>query len=513
MQRPFLLKKRHNFGQRQRIKYFVFMSTKMLFILAGPLAFFLILLLGTPTGMPEQAYMVFASTVWIAIWWVSEAVPIPITSLLPLVLFPLTGAMSMNAVAEPYSRKIIFLFLGGFLLALAMQRWRLDRRIALRIIALTGTNMRQVILGFILATYILSMWIPNTATTMMLLPIALSVIVQFRTFDTDSGLTGDNFGKALVLSIAYTASIGGLATLVGTPTNLIFADAVKKIYEVDIPFDQFMWFGFPISFILMLLCWWHLTRNAFKLSNKQVEGAATLIREELQELGAMKPEEKIVLGVFLATAFAWMSRRYLINPFFPKVDDINIALIAAISLFLIPAPSKPNTQLMDWQTSLKLPWGVILLFGGAFAVAAGFEASGLTAWIGEQLSGLSNYSFWMILIIIITLVIFLTEVTQNMATCTLMMPIMAALSEVLNVHPFAMMASICVTASCAFMLPVATAPNAIVFGSGFLKIKDMARAGFLLNIMAIITIFLCTYYLIPFVWGIELMQFPVELKK
>lgn len=487
------------------------MSNKLRFILAGPLSFFLLLAIGSPEGMPDAAFMVLASTVWIAIWWVSEAVPIPITSLLPLLLFPLTGAMTMDQVAEPYSRKIIFLFVGGFLLALAMQRWSLDRRIALRIISLVGTNMRQIVLGFILATWILSMWIPNTATTMMMLPIALSVIVQFKALSSDQS-SDDTFGKALVLCIAYSASIGGLATLVGTPTNLIFADAVKEIYQVDMPFDQWIWFGLPVSFLLMALTWWHLTRNAFKLSNKQVEGANTIIAKELKSLGKIKPEEKIVLGVFAVVAFLWMTRRYLINPYFPKVDDINIALGGAVLLFLIPAPSNTKEQIMDWNTGLKLPWGVILLFGGAFAVAAGFEISGLTAWIGEQLSGLQNYPFWFILIIIITLVIFLTEVTQNMATCTLMMPIMAALSEVLNVHPFIMMSSICVTASCAFMLPVATAPNAIVFGSGFLKIKDMMRAGFLLNILSIIIIFLMTYFLLPSIWGIDLMGFPVELK-
>ena len=490
------------------------MSRKLLSILAGPLSFALLLVLGAPEGMPEAAYMILASTLWIAIWWVSEAVPIPITSLLPLVLFPLTGAMNMDAVAAPYSRKIIFLFIGGFLLALAMEKWNLHRRIALYIISKVGTNMQQIILGFIFATWFLSMWISNTATTMMMLPIALSVIIQFRILKQEE-TTGDPdaFGKALILSIAYSASIGGLATLVGTPTNLIFADAVQEIYKVEMPFDQWIWFGFPVSLLLMLTTWWHMTRNAFKLSNRKVKGSEEVIKRELQSLGPMKAEEKIVLLVFSIVAFLWMSRRYLINPFFPSVDDVNIALVGALVLFLIPAPSKPEEMLMDWKTGLKLPWGVILLFGGAFAVAAGFEDSGLTAWIGDQLGGLQSLPFWLVFLIIISLVIFLTEVTQNMATCTLMMPIMAALSEVLGVHPFIVMSAIGITASCAFMLPVATAPNAIVFGSGFLRMKDMARSGFLLNLLSILIIFLMAYFILPYLWGIELMQFPEELKR
>ena len=486
----------------------------MLSIIAGPLVFCLLLLIGGPETMPESAFMVLASTIWIAIWWVSEAVPIPITSLLPLVLFPLTGAMPMDAVAAPYSRKIIFLFVGGFMLALAMEKWNLHKRIALFIISKVGTNMQQIVLGFILATWFLSMWISNTATTMMMLPIALSVILQFRILKQDENEKDpDAFGKALILSIAYSASIGGLATLVGTPTNLIFADAVQEIYDTEIPFDQWIWFGFPVALVLMLITWWHMTRNAFKLSNKKVKGASEVIRSEIKALGAMKAEEKIVLTVFSIVAFLWMSRRYLINPFFPRIDDVNIALLGAIALFIIPAPSKEGEAIMDWKTGLRLPWGVILLFGGAFAVAAGFQDSGLTAWIGDQLSELQSLPFWLVFLIIITLVIFLTEVTQNMATCTLMMPIMAALAEVLGVHPFIIMSAVGVTASCAFMLPVATAPNAIVFGSGFLRIKDMARAGFLLNILSILAIFLMAYFVLPTLWGLDLMTFPSELKR
>ena len=266
--------------------------------------------------MEAPAYNALACTVWIAIWWITEAVPIPATSLLPLVLYPLTGVMTTREAALPYSTPIIYLFVGGFILALAMERWNLHRRIALSIISKIGTNQKQIILGFILATGFLSMWISNTATTVMMLPIALSIITQFQSFET----TGDNktaiFGKALILSIAYSASIGGMATLVGTPTNLIFADSVKQIYNMEIPFDQWLWIGMPISAVLLFVCWWHLTNNAFNLSNKVVPGSSQIIRKQLAALGKMKIEEKRVLLVFVLVALAWISRRYLISPFF-----------------------------------------------------------------------------------------------------------------------------------------------------------------------------------------------------
>ncbi len=500
-------------------------SRKLVFIAIGPFLFCLLLLLGPPEGMAYSAYMALASTVWIASWWVTEAIPIPATSLLPLVLFPLTGVMTMKETTAPYASPIIYLFLGGFLMALAMERWNLHRRIALSLIAMVGTNMRQILLGFILATGFLSMWISNTATTLMMLPIAISVIGQFETFSAKDSFDhpgASSFGKALILSIAYSASIGGMATLVGTPTNLIFANAVKDTYgsesqlnlpQMDIAFDQWMWFGLPVSLLLLGVCWWHLSHNAFKLGTTKVEGSKAIINSELAQLGKMKLEEKWVLAIFSLVALGWITRRYLITPFFPAVDDTNIVMVGALLMFVVPSKSQPNTFLMDWKTALKLPWGVLLLFGGAFAVAAAFETSGLTAWIGEQLKLLKGIPFWLILLIVITTVNFLTEITQNIATCTLMLPIMAALSGVIDAHPFGLMAGTCIAASCAFMLPVATAPNAVVFGSGHITMKDMVRAGFLLNILSVIVILLATYFLLPLLWGIDMQSFPAVLRR
>jgi solute carrier family 13 (sodium-dependent dicarboxylate transporter), member 2/3/5 len=482
-------------------------------IVAGPMLFFLLQVLGSPADMEPAAFRVLGATAWIILWWVTEAVPIAVTALMPMILFPLLGISSMNAITQPYSQPIIYLFVGGFVLALAMERWNLHRRIALEIVARVGTNRKRIILGFVIATGFLSMWISNTATTVMMLPIALSLISQFEEFRKSSGIHSeqDDFGKALILSIPYSASIGGVATLVGTPTNLIFAQSVKDYYQVDIAFDEWMWVGVPIAVLLLAATWWYITRVAYNLQEAAPgERQASIIREQLHALGKMRREEKWVLLVFSLVALAWITRRYWINPFFPAVDDTNIVLIGAVLLFLIPATrseDKPR-MLMDWPTALKLPWGVLLLFGGAFAVAKGFEDSGLTGWIGDKLGLLEGVPFWLVLLIIVAVVNFMTELTQNMATCTLMMPVLAALSQAIDTHPFGLMAGACIAASCAFMLPVATAPNAVVFGAGVLKMEDMVRTGFVLNLISVLVITVIIYFLMPLFWNIRMDAFP-----
>jgi sodium-dependent dicarboxylate transporter 2/3/5 len=491
------------------------MRQKAFFQILGPVVFFLMLWIGPPSEMSEPAFKVMAATIWIAIWWMTEAIPIAVTSFLPMILYPMTDAVPMKVIAPSYANPIIYIFVGGFILALAMQKWNLHKRIALSIISITGTNMRQIILGFILASAFLSMWISNTATTVMMLPIALSIITQFKEFAGASSLTQKNtegFGKALILAIAYASSIGGIATLVGTPTNLIFADAVEKFYGIAMPFDQWIGIGLPISLTILVICWLVLSYFAFSLSTEKVEGSANIINDELKKLGKMSFEEKWVLTIFLLVAVAWITRRYLIAPFYPNVNDTIIVMIGAVSLFLIPSKSKKGSQIMDWKSAVKLPWGVILLFGGAFAVAQSFESSKLTLWIGAQLGGLSDIPFWLVLLIVVAVVNFLTEITQNIATCTLMMPILAALSGVLDVHPYGLMVAACIASSCAFMLPVATAPNAVVFGSGYLQMKDMVRAGFVLNVVSIFVITFFVYFLLPTIWGIDLLSFPLDLK-
>lgn len=471
--------------------------------------------------MSVAARNVLAVSVWVIIWWLFEAIPIGMTSLLPLVLFPIFQIAPIKEVSSFYANPIIFLFVGGFIIALAMEKWNLHKRVALNIIKLTGTNERQILLGFIAATGGLSMWISNTATTMMMLPIALSIIHQLNSIVSATSIVATkkvtlegehSFGKALILSIAFAASIGGMATIVGTPTNLILVEGVRQLYDYEIPFDQWFFFGLPLVLVLLIVLWWHLSRVAFKLNSQHVPGASEIINNELKVLGKMGRQETIIAVVFGLVAVAWIFRKLLLTPIFPDINDTTIALMGAVVLFLIPAKKGSKEMLMAWEDARKLPWFVILLFGGAFAIAGSFSTSGLTEWMGTKLSILASLPFWLMLLIIIAFVNYLTEVTQNMATCTLMIPVLAALATAIDVHPLGLMTGMTIAASCAFMMPIATAPNAIVFGSGNIQMKDMVKAGFLLNLISIVLITLFVYFLLPIIWDIDLMTFPELFK-
>jgi sodium-dependent dicarboxylate transporter 2/3/5 len=321
-------------------------------------------------------------------------------------------------------------------------------------------------------------------------------------------MLNNDFGKALVMSIAFSASIGGMATIVGTPTNLILVEGVKQLYDYDIPFDIWFFFACPLVIILLGILWWHFSYNVFQLNKTEVKGAERLIELELSKLGPMSREEKHVSIIFALVAVCWIFRQSILQPFIPQISDTSIALIGALILFIIPSKQHRGQFLMDWEYARQLPWSVILLFGGAFALAGCFGSSGLTSWIGFKMTGLSSLPYWIILFAIVAMVNYLTELTQNMATCTLMIPLLAGLAIAIDVHPLGLMTGMTIAASCAFMMPVATAPNAIIFGSGQLLIKDMVRAGFLLNIISIILISLFVYFLLPIIWNIDLMHFP-----
>ncbi|MFC7322684.1 SLC13 family permease [Halobacillus campisalis] len=494
-----------SFDNRQKVGLFL-----------GPLLFALTLLFFEAEGLSQSGVAILASTLWIATWWITEAMPIPATSLLPLILFPLTGGLGGDDTASSYGDNTIFLFMGGFLIALAMQKWNLHKRIALFIISNVGTSTERIVLGFMVATGGLSMWISNTATAMMMVPIGLAVIYQAseqlkKQGDGSVDHSSFNFGKVTMLGIAYSASIGGLATLIGTPPNTIFRGVVENQYGIEISFAGWMAFGVPLSVIFMAIAWIYLVKVAYPMEMKELPGGKQVIYEEREALGVMSWEEKVVLAIFSLTAFAWITRSFLLAPYINEnLDDTIIAMIAAIVLFLIPSKNNKGSFLLDWDTAKGLPWGIILLFGAGLAIAAGFQESGLAEWVGSQLTILEGVSFILILAIVIALVIFLTEITSNTATATMMFPIMASLAAAINVHPYSLMIGAGVAASCAFMLPVATPPNAVVFGSGYLRIPDMARAGFLLNIMAIVLVTLAIYYYLPFVWGIDLTTFPEQ---
>lgn len=451
-------------------------------------------------GLSSSAQMVLAAVVWIATWWITECIPIAVTSLLPIILFPLTGAMSVGDTAAAYGHKYIFLYIGGFMLAIAIEQCGLHRRIALNIIKVIGTKMSNIVLGFMTATAFLSMWISNTATSVMMLPIGLAIIKQVQ----DNPLTVKDehaqFGKALMLAIAYSASIGGIATIIGTPPNLILASTIEELYQIEISFAQWFIFGLPLSLILLSIAWWYLTRKAFDLGNQSFPGGKQEIDRLLAEQGSMSVTEKRVLAVFVLTAVAWISRKYLLQQWMPGIDDTIIALIAGMALFIIPSGSSEKKNIITWEEAVKLPWGILLLFGGGLAIAQGFKTTGLADWFGSLLNPLDALPFIALLFIIVMGINFLTEITSNLATTAMILPVLAAMAVAINVSPILIMAAAAVSASCAFMLPVATPPNAVVFGSGYLRIKDMMRVGIWLNLISIVIVVIAAYFYLPLIW-------------
>ncbi|GAB3334040.1 SLC13 family permease [Marivirga atlantica] len=475
----------------------------------GPIVFIILEVIGKPESMNVQAFHVLATTIWIAIWWVTEAVPIAVTALLPIILFPLTGAVPLADTTVAYGHRYIFLYLGGFMIAIAIERWNLHRRIALNIINIIGSDISKIILGFMVATAFLSMWISNTATSVMMLPIGIAVVKQFKDASKDEAMSS-NLGKGLMLAIAYSASIGGLATLIGTPPNLVLAGILEEIYGYELMFVDWIKFGLPISIVLLFICWKYLTKVAFKFKNTSLPGGKAEIAKMLKSLGKISFEEKRVLAVFIFTAIAWMSRS-LIEKVLPAIDDTIIAMVSAIILFVIPSKDKKR-KLITWEEATDLPWGIILLFGGGMALAKGFTSTGLAEWIAQQMSQLNNLHIILLILVLVALVNFLTEITSNLATTAMILPILAPMALSFNVNPLVIMVSVTVAASCAFMLPVATPPNAVVFGSGYLRIPDMVKSGVVLNFISIFLITIATYLLLPILWDIDMTGFPEAFK-
>ena len=482
-------------------------NIKRIGFILGPLSFILILLFFKPEGLSPEARAILASTAWIAIWWITEAIPIAVTALLPIVLFPLSGGLDLGTTTASFGHKYIFLYMGGFIIAIAIEKWNLHKRIALNIITIIGSDIKKIILGFMVATAFLSMWISNTATAVMMLPIGIAIITQLKdnpnTIENETRL----FGKALMLAIAYSASIGGIATLIGTPPNLVLAGVVLNTYGYEITFLQWFMFGFPISVLLLVLCWKYLTTYAFNFEQKEFPGGKAEIRRLKKELGTISYEEKMVSVVFGTTAFFWITRSLLFDKLIPRLDDTIIAIIFAIVLFLIPAKSKKQ-KLMAWEDAVKLPWGIILLFGGGMAIASGFESSGLAVWLGNQMTTFAGLSTFLLILMLITAVNFLTEITSNLATTAMLLPVLAPMAVTVDIHPFVLMVGAAVAASCAFMLPVATPPNAVVFGSGYLRIPDMVSKGFVMNIISIIILTLFVYFVLPILWDLTVEGFP-----
>jgi sodium-dependent dicarboxylate transporter 2/3/5 len=451
----------------------------------GPALFLVVLFLPQPEGMPTEALRVAAVAVWMALWWLSEAVPIPATALLPIVLYPLLGIMPAGEVTGSYAHHLIFLFMGGFMIAVAMERWNLHRRIALQVIRRVGTEPARLVLGFMLATALLSMWISNTATAMLMVTIGIAVLKQLL---PDGQHRTAPLGTALMLGIAYAASIGGVATLIGTPPNAILAGVLQQNYAVELRFADWMQFALPLSVSMLFLTWLYLTRIAFRVDETAVPEAAGHIREQLAALGPLSAPERRVAWVFGCVALLWIGRGFIDWQPLQAVKDSTIAIAGALALFAIPADWKQRVFLLDWQTAVRIPWDIIVLFGGGFALAAGFSDSGLSSWLADQLRVLEGVPKLWIILAVGLLVIFLTEVTSNTATASVMLPVLGALSQALQLPPMILMVTATLCASFAFMLPVATPPNAIVFSSRCVRIPQMARAGLWLNLMGVLLI-------------------------
>ncbi len=465
----------------------------------GPALFLLILIFVDPNLLAPGATKVMAVGVLMITWWITEAVPNPVAALLPLILFPALGVMSMSETAAPFANSSIFLFMGGFMIALALEKHKLHERIAINLIRLTGTSGNGIILGFTLSSGLISMWISNTATALMMLPIGVSVIHLLRRKDAINNdalsKSEKNFAVGLMLSIGYAASLGGMATIIGTPPNVVFAGFAKEFYNQDISFFRWMIIGVPLSLITMFSCYWMITRLLFPNNLPKIEGSDALIANKLRELGAMRKEEKLTLLVFGLTSFCWIFQQGL-NALFDSnvLNDTNIAVTGGVLMFLVPIDFKSDEFLITWDDTKRLPWGILILFGGGIALAKGMESTGIIKGIGDSIAGLEGISLWQMMLLLTLASVVLTEFMSNVALVTIFVPVVFGIGEGLNMDPYILALPVTFAASCAFVFPISTPPNAIVFSSGHIKIKDMMKAGIVLDIMCMLIIFLLSYF-------------------
>lgn len=467
-------------------------------LVLGVVLFVVFQLMAAPQGLSTEAWDLVAVVALMAVWWTTEAIPVPATSLIPLVALPLMGIAGAEQTSNPYTDPVIFLLLGGFIAAMAMQRWGLHRRIALNILARAGGHPAALIGGFMVASAVLSMWISNTATTLMMVPIALSVA---ETVLGDK-VNGHRFTVALLIGCAWASSIGGLGTIIGTPPNAFVVAFLAQESGRVISFLEWMLFGVPVVAVMVPAAWLVLTKIVFPVSAEEASGGDAVVKDELSRLPEMTLAEKRVSYVFGAMAATWISVEALKTiEMFSGLSNMVVAVAGALAMFLIPAGTKARDRLLDWETAVKLPWGVILLFGGGLSLASAIKATGLAIWIGENLAILNGLPLFVLILAIVGLIIFLTELTSNTATTAAMVPVLAALATVGNFDPIMLAAPTAMAASCAFMLPVATAPNAVIYSSGHVSIPTMARAGLWLNVFGTFLVAAVCYMTLPLVFN------------
>ena len=467
-------------------------------LILGLISALIILVIPASESLPLEAKRAAAIFVWMGIWWATEAVPIAVTALIPLVFFPILGVANIESTAAPYANKNIFLFLGGFFLSLAIQKCNLHKRIALNVLKYTGTRGKSIIGGFMLSSCLLSMWIMNTSTTIMLLPIGLAIIAVVKESMSElSEIDKINFQVSLLLGIAYAANIGGIATLIGTAPNMTLNGFMEEQYAVSISFLDWMKVGVPVSLTLLPLAWITLTKLTFPVNFETSTETQETIITMRNGLGKMKSSEMRVLVIFLITALLWVFRSPINNiPGLENLTDPGIAMLCGLALFLTPSGNNYKDNLLDWKDAEKgVPWGVLLLFGGGLSLAAAAQSTGLAAWIGNLMP--VGLSLILLVFMFTALIIFLTELTSNLATTATFLPIVAIIATQFGFEPMLLTASIAIAASCAFMLPVATPPNAIVFGSELIKVPQMMKAGIVINLIAIVIVSLASIYLVP----------------
>lgn len=478
---------------------------KLLSFISGPLAFFILLFTINSSFISPNAGKVLALAAWIIIWWMTEAVPIAITALLPLVLFPFLGVMKMSEAAAPYANPIIFLFMGGFMIALALEKHRLHERIALNLIKFTGTSGNGIIVGFMLATAFISMWISNTATAMMMLPIAISVINLLK---SDPSMPNEhlpkgerNFAIGLMLMVAYASSIGGIGTIIGTPPNVVFAGLLDQFYHQKLDFGKWMLVGVPLMALILLATYIIITKILFVNGIKNVKGSDELIRIKLLELGNISKEEKLVIVIFSVTCLMWVFQQ-AINLLLGKeiLNDTNVAMTGGVLMFATPVDWKQMKFLLRWSDTEKMAWGILILFGGGLCLALGLSNAGIIQAVGAKIAEQSPSTQWL-LFGLITASVFITELMSNVALVQIFLPVVFGIATNLGVNPILLGMPVTIGASMAFMFPVATPPNAIVFSSGHMKVKHMMKAGILLNIVSIILIYLASVTIMEWVYG------------
>ena len=451
-----------------------------------------------PFDVPPAAAKVLAIAGLMITWWVTEALPMPVVALLPLILFPLVNGAKLDETAAAYANPVIFLFLGGFMLGLAIEKWNLHKRIALNIVRITGTSGDRIVLGFILATGLISMWLSNTATTMMMFPIALSVIHVMKENNKGDGNIA-NFSLTIMLAIAYASNIGGIATIIGTPPNVAYVGYIQKKYNYDVDFVSWMLICTPLAILLLMCLYWVMVKWLFPNRIKSDDGTKQLIRNEIQQLGRVSVAEKRVLGIFIGTALLWITRDIINHAQnLVKLDDTIIAVMCAVALFICPSGSKDenNDSLLEWSDTSRMAWGILLLFGGGICLASALEKAGLMQQMGVWLAQFSGNGFLLVFIIVLVS-LFLSEIMSNVAQVIVFAPVVSSLADAVGMNPLLLGIPMTLAASCAGMLPMGTPPNAIVFASGHIKLKQMTKAGFVMNIVAVVLITLFCWFLLP----------------